>query len=275
MDTKRLKGWARVFLPFFFLLLIPLLCQADDIEGPRSLGLGSAYTAIADGADAVRVNPAGIAAKRIYSTTVSYQKTDSDNNAVNATIIDYKTTNSPVGISYTEKELTGNKRKFGILSVAGSAPRSLIGLSAKYFWDELLDKEDYSYDAGILLFPYKGLTIGTVGKNLKKTDFTHVHKSYSAGIAYRFSPSIEASVDYTKDEDVSGDDKIKAFGLEYALKKDIIARGGFTRNEISDIDYYSLGFTLHSSKLSLEYGYRWDKEDKNNNIQGFSACFYF
>ncbi|MDH3975331.1 MAG: hypothetical protein OEV42_13705 [Deltaproteobacteria bacterium] len=271
----KLNLTVRFCLPFFSALLIPFICQAADIEGPRALGLGGAYTAIADGPDSVRTNPAGIAAKRIYSATLSRHRTDSDTNAVNATIIDYKTTNAPVGISYTKEELPKNQRKYGIFSVAASAPASLIGISAKYFWDELSDKEDYSYDAGILLFPYKGLTIGAAGKNLEKTDLPHIHKSYSAGIAYSFNHSITAALDYTKDEDAMEDDGITAFGLEYFLKKDVIIRGGFTKNEIRDIDYYSAGITLFSPKLSLEYGYRWDKEDSDSNVQAFSAIFYF
>lgn len=275
MEKKILKLTGRFFLPFFSAFLIPLICQAADLEGPRSLGLGGAFTAIADGTDSVRVNPAGIASKRIYSATFSSQRIDSDTNAVNATIIDYKTTRTPVAVSYTEEDLPGNKRKYGVLSVGGAAPRSLIGLSATYFWDEQLDEEDQSYDAGILIFPYKGFTLGAAGKNLKRTNFAYVHKSYSAGLAYRYENSLTLSADYTKDEDATGEDKIKAFGLEYLLKKDVIVRAGFTNNEIIDIDYYSAGITLRSSKLSLEYGYRWDKEDKDNNIQAFSACFYF
>lgn len=275
MGIIKLKFPGRFFLPFFSALLIPLICEAADIEGPRALGLGGAYTAIADGPDALRFNPAGIAAKKTYSATASYQKTDRNTSAFNAAIVDYKSTDVPVGVSYTEEDLPGNERKYGIFSVAIQATASMIGISAKYFWDDIADKEDWSYDAGILFFPYEGLSVGVTGKNLKETDFSHVHKTYSAGIAYRLSSSFRAAIDYTKDEDASGNDRIKAFGLEYFLQKDVILRGGFTKDEISDIDYYSAGFTIHSSGLSLEYGYRWDKEDRDNDIRAFSARFYF
>jgi len=63
----------------------------------------------------------------------------------------------------------------------------------------------------------KGLTLGAVGKNLKRTKFTHIHKSDSAGISYRLTDSVTTSVDYAKDKDVKGKDKITTFGLEYYM----------------------------------------------------------
>ena len=275
MRNIKSRFYGRLILPFFSAFLIPFACQAGDIEGPRSLGMGSAYTAIADGPDSLRSNPAGIATKKTYSATASYEKLDGDTRAFNVTIIDYKTTNAPVGISYTKQDLLNNERKYGILSFAGSGGKALIGFSAKYFQDEQLDEDDYSYDGGILFFPYKGLRIGAAGKNLKRTSFSYIHKIYSAGIAFKFADSISVSVDYSKDEDALDKDKISAIGLEYNLQKDVTVRGGFTKNDIISIDYYSLGFSLHSSRLSLEYGYRWDKEESDNDIQGFSARFYF
>jgi len=64
IGTIKLELSGRLCL-LFFGSIISIKCQVDNIEDPRALRLGGAYTAIAEGHDSVRVNPAGIAAKNI------------------------------------------------------------------------------------------------------------------------------------------------------------------------------------------------------------------
>lgn len=244
------------------------------MEGPRVLALGGAFTAIADDSGAVRMNPAGIALKKTYTLTLSSEKAKGGNDSVNATIIDSLTAELAAGLSYTREENGSIKRDFGIFASAHSYKNFLAGLSAKYFSDKSTDEKDYSYDVGLLATPSKKLSIGLTGKNMEKTKFAFVHKTYTAGLAYRPSSALTASFDFTKDLDVSGDDNIYAAGLEYTIKKGVIVRGGFTDHNITDRTYYSLGFALSAPQFSFDYGFRWDKDDSDKNIQAFSMLFF-
>jgi len=244
----------------------------QDIEGPRALGMGGAFTAIADDTSAVRLNPAGIAQKRTYALSLSSSKVKGGQSALNATIVDYQTTEMPVGVSYTRETITGLKRDYGIVSFAEKTGKVLIGISGKYFSQESTVKEqDYSYDAGVLVVASDKLSIGFAGKNLERTKFAFIHKKYSAGLAFKVTPLFRLSLDYTKDRDETGEDSLAAAGLEYALKKnEIIVRGGYTDDKIRNAEYYSAGLTLSSPSINFEYGYRWNKNDSSDNIQAFS-----
>ena len=237
--------------------------------------MGGAFVAIADDSSAVRLNPAGIALKRVYTTTFNYEKVKGGPKSLNATIVDYKTTASAVGVSFTRQEEGNAEWDFGILAFSDKSGGGLIGISVKYFSDRESSEKDYSYDVGILIPASNKLSIGLVGQNLEKTKFEFVHKSYTVGVAYKVTPLLTAAFDYTKDKDTTGDDTIYASGLEYALNKKLKVRGGYRDNNVATADYYSLGFTLYTSSINFEYGYRWGKDDSSSNIQSFSAQFLF
>ena len=253
------------------LLFSPSISSGQDIEGPRSLGLGSAFTAIADNTDAVRINPAGIALNRVYIMSLSSTRIKDGASSYNATIVDYQTTELPVGISYTRETTAGIKNDYGIISLAERYGNVLIGISGKYFSQESNTKEsDFSYDAGVLIRGSDMFSIGLAAKNLERTKFASIHKEYTAGIAFRPVDILKLSGDYTKDNDATGKDYIAAAGIEFAVKKDVLIRGGYTDNSISSSEYYSAGLTLASPSMNLEYGYRWNKNESGDNMQAIS-----
>lgn len=267
-------------LTIFFKLVItysviifcsPSISSGQDIEGARVLGLGSAFTAIADDTAAVRMNPAGIALNKVYIFSLSSTKIKDGASAYNATIVDYQTTEMPVGISYTRETIADIQMDYGIISFAERHGNLLIGISGKYFAQESNTKEkDYSYDVGVLIKGSNNLSIGFVAKNLEKTKFSFVHKEYTAGISFSPKNSFKLSYDYTKDNDAIDKDYISAAGIEVALRKDVTIRGGYIDNSISSTEYYSTGLTLASPTMKLEYGYRWNKNKKSDNRQAFS-----
>ena len=249
----------------------PSISSGQDIEGARVLGLGSAFTAIADDTAAVRANPAGIALNKVYILSLSSTKIKDGASAYNATIVDYQTTEMPVGISYTRKTTADIRMDYGIISFAERYGNLLIGISGKYFSQESNTKEkDYSYDAGILIRGSNNLSIGFVAKNLDKTKFSFIHKEYIVGIAFSPKDIFKLSYDYTKDRDAIEKDYISAAGIEVALRKDVIIRGGYIDNSINSTEYYSAGLTLASPTMKLEYGYRWNKNKKGDNRQALS-----
>lgn len=252
------------------LLITPPSSHGAEIEGPRVLGMGGAYSAIATGPDTIRINPAGIGMNKVYLMKAGYRLSNDDAKTYNLSILDFKTSSAPLGISYTKEERGEEERNYGTLSFSNSASSTLIGLSIKYFKDTRLDETAYSYDIGILMRPTDELNISLVGKNLEKTDLYFVHETYTAGTAYKITSELTVAADYSRDSNLDDDNTISALGLQYAINTALSIRGGYSRDEISDADYYSTGLSIFDRTGYLEYGYRWNKDDKDDDIHSVS-----
>ena len=270
MATVKAKKSSILQLIVLALFIIPSTSQGAEIEGPRVLGMGGAYSAIATGTDAIRINPAGIGMNKVYLINAGYRLSNDDAKTYNLSILDFKTSAAPLGISYTREEVDEEERNYGTISFSNSGSSTLIGLSIKYFNDTLLDETAYSYDIGILMRPTDELNISLVGKNIGKTDLDFVHETYTVGAAYEITSEFTVAADYSRDSNLDDDNTISAIGLQYALNTAFSIRGGYSRDEISDADYYSTGLSIFDRTGYLEYGYRWNKDDKDDNIHSVS-----
>lgn len=252
------------------LFITPPASHGGEIEGPRVLGMGGAYSAIATGPDTIRINPAGIGMNKVYLIKAGYRLSNDDAKTYNLSILDFKTSGAPLGISYTREKDGEEERNYGILSFSNSGSSTLIGLSIKYFEDTLIDETGYSYDIGLLMKPTDELNISLVGRNLKKNDLDFVHETYTAGAAYKISQELTIAADYTQDQDLDEDNKISAIGIQYAINTTFSIRGGYNRDDILDADYYSTGLSIFDRTGYLEYGYRWNKDDKDDDVHSVS-----
>ena len=266
--TAKRSGILRLLTVLLF--LAPSISYGADIEGSSALGMGGAYSAVAVGPDAIRLNPAGIGISKVYLIKVGYRLTNDDIKTYNLSILDYKTSSTPLGISYTRQEAGDEEINYGVLSISNSGASTLIGFSIKYFEDTLLDETAFSYDIGLLMKPSDELNVSLVGKNLEKTDLDFVHKTYTAGAAYNITSELTIAADYSQDRNLDEDNAVSAIGMEYVPSSAIAIRGGYSQNKISDADYYSAGLSIFDQNGYLDYGYRWNKEDKNNNIHSVS-----
>lgn len=273
MEVMKAKKNSMFQLLLLALLITPSTSQGAEMEGSRVLGMGGAYSAIATGPDTIRNNPAGIGMNKVYLMKAAYRLGNDETKTYNLSILDFKTSSSPLGISYTREEIGEEERNYGILSFSNSGSSTLIGLSIKYFEDTLLDKTAYSYDIGLLMRPSNDLNISLVGKNLEKTDLNFVHETYTAGAAYKITSELTLSADYSQYISLDEDNTISAIGIQYVLNSALSIRGGYNEDEISIADYYSAGISIFDRTGHLEYGYRWNKNDKDDNIHSVSLSF--
>ena len=270
MDALKTKKNSILQLLVLALFIVPSSSRGAEIEGPRVLGMGGAYSAIATGPDTIRINPAGIGMNKVYLINAGYRLSNDEAKTYNLSILDFKTSAAPLGLSYTREERGEEERNYGTLSFSNSGSSTLIGLSIKYFKDTQLDETAYSYDIGILMMPTDELNISLVGKNLEKTDLYFVRKTYTVGVAYEITSELTVATDYSRDSNLDDDNTISAIGLQYAINTVFSIRGGYSRDEISDADYYSTGLSIFDQTGYLEYGYRWNKDNKDDNIHSVS-----
>lgn len=267
---EALKAKKNGILPLLVLALfiVPSASHGAEIEGPRVLGMGGAYSAIATGPDTIRINPAGIGMDKVYLIKAGYRLSNDETKTYNLSILDFKTSDAPLGISYTREEMGEEERNYGTLSFSNSGSSTLIGFSIKYFnfKDTLTDETGYSYDIGLLMRPTDELNISLVGKNIERTDLDFVHETYTAGAAYKITSELTVAADYSQDSNLDNDNAISAIGIQYAINTALSIRGGYNRDEISDADYYSTGLSIFDRTGFLEYGYRWNKDDGDDDI---------
>ena len=270
MEAQKAKNNIILQLLVVFLFIHPSTSQGAEMEGPRSLGMGGAYSAVATGPDTIRINPAGIGKDKVYLIKAGYRLSNDDAKTYNLSILDFKTSAAPLGISYTREEVGDEERDYGTLSFSNSGSSTLIGLSIKYFKDTLIDETGYSYDIGLLMMPTDELNISLVGKNLKKNGLDFVHETYTAGAAYNVTADLKIAVDYSQDRTLDDDNAIAAVGVQYAINTAFSIRCGYSRNKITDADYYSTGLSIFDRTGYLEYAYRRNKDDKDDDIHSVS-----
>ena len=255
---------------FTLMFLSTLLFSQDQtFVGTRPLGMGGAFVAVADDANTITWNAAGLPRLRrkeftstyadLYAMDITHSYMGiawpfSDKLAIG---LDW----SSIGFDDNELGYFDNKLNFAF----GYQPfkNFSFGATLKYLSrDMTLDGTSYGnsngigYDVGLLITPLKNLRIGyglydISGTNVSykdKTEETILAEAFKLGIAYFPVEGLTVAVDF--------DDNIH-FGAEYFIKNKFGVRGGL--KQIKDgnesIVIPSAGITLKFKSLVFEYGY--------------------
>ncbi|MBI89674.1 MAG: hypothetical protein CMG60_06250 [Candidatus Marinimicrobia bacterium] len=257
------------FFTFLF-LTASIFAQYDQLfVGTRPLSMGGAFTAIADDANAITWNPAGLPGLRRTEFTSTYA------NLYNLGIIqsylgfvrpfsdkialgfDW----SSVGHDDGELSYSENKLNFAI----GYQPGKLfsVGFTLKYLMrDMLLDESSYGkssglgYDAGLLIQPLKNLKLGLGLFDLGGTSVSYKDKTNEKvlGQAFKLGISYAPLNGLTLAADVG--DRLH-LGAEYVIASRISLRGGVEQDISGDekILVPSAGLSIKLKTIVMEYGY--------------------
>ncbi len=258
----------RIYLFF----LSQIFGQYDQLfVGSRPLSMGGAFTAVADDANAITWNPAGLPGLRRTEFTSTYAdlyamgitqsylgfvRPFSDRIAIG---LDW----SSVGFDDKELAYSENKLNFAM----GFQPHKIfsLGFTLKYLMrDMLLDDASYGkgtgvgYDAGLLIQPRKNLKLGLGLYDLNgtsisykdKTSETVLGQAFKLGISYMPINELTVAADFG--------DRIQV-GAEYVLGSRISFRGGIQKgiksNKEKEILVPSAGISLKFKSLVIEYGF--------------------
>ena len=252
------------------LLLSPIFSQYDQLfVGTRPLSMGGAFIAVADDANAITWNPAGLPGLRRTEFTSTY-----------ANLYNMGITQSYIGfvrpfsdrialgfdwsnVGYDDNELSygENKLNFAI----GAQPNKLFsfGLTLKYLMrDMLLDEASYGkssgigYDAGFLIQPLKNLKLGigiydiggTSVSYKDKTSETVLGQAFKLGISYMPFNGLTIAGDFG--------DRFH-LGTEYVLASRVSFRAGVQQDISGEekIMVPSAGISLKFRTIVMEYGY--------------------
>ena len=257
---------------FITLGLISILIgqQYDQLfVGTRPLSMGGAFTAVADDANTISWNPAGLPGLRRTEFTTTY-----------ADLWAMGITNSYLGfvkpfsdrvalgfdwsnIGYDDKELLYSENKMNLAVGIQLHRKFAFGLTLKYLMRDMqLDGTSYGkssgigYDAGLLIQPLKKLKMGLGLYDLGGTQVAYKDKStetilgqaFKLGISYMPLDGLTLAADYG--------DRLH-LGAEYIFASRISFRAGMQQDMYGDekILVPSAGLSIKFKSIIVEYGY--------------------
>jgi len=277
--NKKIAVFFAVGLGVMMFTQNPSACLADNVgtttasflrieQGARAVAMGSAFTGIADSADAVFYNPAGIAQITRKEMSVTYSALYSD---IQSSFLSFvspvsKTASIGIGVTYVTfdkiESMDGSGNSLGMIKPTNMA-------AAVYYSEKLQDiivgggikfiKQDYvaekgnayAVDGGILYKMSDNLSLGAavfnLGPKAKLGDASNkLPSNIRGGIGYKLSKNVTIGCDAEKPVDL--DTRIH-IGCEYELSRSLVARVGY--QSLKDIGL-TAGVGLRSEMTTTE-----------------------
>tara|TARA_Y100001934_G_C12383471_1_gene794078 strand:- start:5927 stop:8662 length:2736 start_codon:yes stop_codon:yes gene_type:complete len=257
-------------LPLLF--IFSFLNGQDDqlFVGTRPLSMGGAFIGVADDANAITWNPAGLPALRRTEFTTTYANLY--NIGVTQSYLGFVrpfSDNIALGfdwsnIGYDDNELAYSENKLNF--AVGIQPHKLFsfGLTLKYLMrDMLLDETSYGkssglgFDVGLLIKPLKNLKMGlglydlggtNVSYKEDKTTETILGQAFKLGISYMPVQGLTLAGDFG--------DRLH-LGAEYVVASRLSLRAGIQQGTSGEekIMVPSAGLSIKFKTVVMEYGY--------------------
>ncbi|MDI6786190.1 MAG: PorV/PorQ family protein [bacterium] len=256
--------------------------------GARSVGMGEAFVAISDDANALYFNPSGIGFLKRSELSFMHINWFADTRyEFLAHILSpkYHKGNFGVGLIYLHnseiKHTTGDTNgpywsgeyfkfyDYGLILSYGRmiGKRFSLGSNIKLFKEGINLKGDLEYDSSVntmldigMLFKFRrkpiniGFCVQNIGPKAKyKDDKVPLPLNIKLGILYKmFNNNLKVAFDLSKPND---NDVCFNLGLEYILFKIISFRGGYVKGISKANQNFSLGTGFRFKNLYLDYAY--------------------
>lgn len=229
--------------------------EIPKIIGSRVLGLGGAFTAVANDANAIFLNPAGIlqlkggfldmgynegSDKNFYSGHMSFVNSSPQDNEAGGLGFYTRGDNIP----------QGKDRQYIIfISLAQAYTNNFyFGASAKYIKNTNKNEIDitkikesaFSFDIGLLFKLQESVSLGVMGYDLGKPDISTNPRKVTAGLGLNLSPVMNIGFDVDH----------------------------FAQKDVSQKDYHAGIDLFPQQSFSLQLGYYTDKSYKTAAITG-------
>ncbi len=270
----------------------------------RGIAMGGAERAIADGVDAVYLNPAGMGMNRRYTVDAGYSWTQSANShRPNVAIVDSATTvlSAGVGYSFDARLNSGDFHIHRVNSAVAYTFGSIFGIGAtfKYLdatrtkYDEIYDPATnaprtsifpypaqrvraFTGDLAAMLTPIQYLSIAVIGYNLIPNpvwaELTPIALGMGAALHIAgLHVDVDAVIDFTTRRRAEAR---MHFGAEYSIVGMIPLRAGFIYDRISSDMFWSLGAGFRHPSFGIDVGYRQAVGRPENRTLSIGVQYY-
>jgi hypothetical protein len=251
----------------------------SDLMRARNYGMGGAYRAIALGGEAITGSPAALALRRRYDFEISGAFDSGTKFGYGSVaIIDSQTSDFAAGVSYHFASLgRGDQQRSVNLGTLGFAvPVSenvFIGGGVKYLLESgAVSANAVTIDVGLLVRLSAGLFVSLNGQNLIDIHNQDLSRYYALGLAYvtgQITVAADARADFT------GPSPRFAYlaGLEYVVSGAFPVRAGYSRDNIIDAQYVSVGTGFAGKGGGIDFAYRHEIEGNQGRL--FSLTLHF
>ena len=303
-------------------VLISVLCVAQSSDGvvniqnvgsgARAQGLGNSFVAVADNADAVFANPAGlgqVTQRQVAYTNVSLLYAGIEGDDLGQHVVSYAQPlgdKMGLGLGYERIGSSLMSENGAFVSLSYQVERRLqVGLSAKYlFWsvgaipddegraDPLSNQSagNVGVDLGLLWqSPVQGAQVGVLLKNINQPNVAYgevagdpdagaLPMDVHVGVGYRLSGQSLVSVQYVR-RDLTGDgsDHGLVVGGETQLVEGLLLRAGGRRLLEEDAGGgLNAGLGYQWNQLVFDYAYDIGLDlTETNGAHRFSFAYQF
>jgi opacity protein-like surface antigen len=273
-------------------------------QSARSIGMGGALRAVADGIDALQINAAGMSMNRRYVVDGNYAWSQAANaHKAGTGVIDSATTVVGAGLAYNFErrfnsgELDVHRMNFGL----SYSFKGIFGIGAtfKYLnatrnkYDQLFDPNTqaprltifpypaqrvlaFTGDLSAILRPIQYFSIAVIGYNLVPNptwrELTPI--ALGTGIALHIA-GLEADVDAVIDFTTLKRAEVRMhFGAEYAIANVVPLRAGFIWDRIANDMYWSGGIGFRHPSFGIDFGYRQSVQRAVNRTISLGIQYY-
>lgn len=242
------------FLVIFFLNSAWALDQTienmlKDGVGVRPLGMGGAFSALADDLNSIFYNPAGFALYRKFAYAKGYQDLNHKNHQVDE--YDFFSIKS-AGFGHTfRKNYAGNKQAEVFTYAYGQPSSNDVAWGVSYktinYKIDGLEKLGYSLDLGLLGYASDNFQWAVVFKDIIKN--SEVPASIRTGLYFTFLPRMvfTADFDFHQLRASDGPKIISYLGIENKVADGLSLRAGWYKNRLSG------GFSAAMPFIIFEY----------------------
>ncbi len=283
------------------------LTPAPDYVGTRPMGMGNAGLALADGTEALFINPAGAWRRRksyVLEGTFFFHPA-ADNRVFNIGIIDSKSNPMVAGgaaYSYylSPREDDGKRRTIeghiARLGVAAAWQETLVfGATLKYLY---LDRPFFApintltLDVGVTWQTTSWLSMSVVGYNLIYNETGETPISMAVGIAIGHKMPFQLAVDWVIDFQSKGGGEVGhelRAGAEYTILNLVSIRLGYQLDQVRDFaglnetekrlrHFLSVGVGVQYAQFGAQIAFRQQlalNYESNNRHLAFSLQAFF
>jgi hypothetical protein len=239
----------------------PEVITLPDIQSARAMGMGGAFRASGLGADAVLGNPAALTMIKAFQTDVhgAYDFPHKQGFG-GVSLRDSQTSDFAAGVSYDFVGLgKGPTRSYGNLATLAVAMPIAdilsIGLSGKYLnqWGYHLVNAA-TMDAGVIVKPGGGLTLGASGHNLIDTTQPELSRYFAGSVGFVIG-GFNVLADIRSTLKKIGGQPLLNTGAEYTFGQSFSLRAGYTHDFLLITNYVAggLGFSCQGGGIDVSY----------------------
>lgn len=265
------------------LLWVARAWALDDVTSTRAMGMGEALRAAGSGAAAMYLNPAGMPTAEQYVAEAAYQSRPTDSTHIaTVSVVDSITSPLAAGLYYTfatsEPEIAGQsvKTKTHEVGLGLALPiGKVLSLGVTPFkFNRQNGADSFSLDAGVVLRPIPGLSLGASGINLIN-DPPLLRKQLGLGAGYAFGEifllEFDTRLDLDRREEVS---PRYGVGGELFLATAIALRAGAIHEAKEDATYVTAGVGYITGAAGVEAAMRQQVDAGDETLLSFSLKLF-